>query len=256
MKTNTKYITLFLLIIWNLSLFAIADENTSRFQEGNQFFQKGDYEGALNIYESIRLSGYENGPLYYNMGNCYYKLNDIPHAILNYERALKFMPNDDDLKTNLTLTKLNTIDQITPRPDFILFRIVSGFLFLIPQSILYILLALFYILATGFLTIKLISRNMKLKYWGTRISITSTILCTLTALILLGQWQNEKTRIEGIIMVPAVEVKGSPSNSGIDVFTLHSGTKVRLDQQTADWIEIILEDGKVGWVPKEIIEII
>lgn len=256
MKSIFKYTLILFLLIGCFTSQLHADENTSRFQEGNQLFQKKEYQAALNIYQAILSSGYENGPLYYNIGNCYYKLNDIGHAILNYERALKFMPNDDDLKNNLAITQLNIVDQITPRPTFILFRIVSGILFFFPKPILLILLAIFYIISMGALILWLTNRNINFRQWGSKISLLSGILCIVTALLLLGQWQNEKNRVEGIIMVPSVEVKGSPNDSGVDVFTLHTGTKVRLDQQTADWTEIILEDGKVGWVKKDILEII
>ncbi len=233
-----------------------ANENTTRFIQANQFYQEGEFQAALEHYQAILKSGYENGPLYYNIGNCYYKLNDAGHAILNYERALKFMPNDEDLKTNLALTKLNIVDQITPRPNFILFRIVSGFLFLLPQSVCFVLLAFTYVITMIALIARLISRNRGIRHIYTRISLFSAIFCILILFILVGQWQTEKNRIEGIIMAPSVDVKGSPSDSGVDVFTLHTGTKVRLDQTSGDWTEIVLEDGKVGWIKKEVLEII
>ncbi len=247
-------ITLFLTTYFHIPLG--ANENTARFHQANQLYQQSEFQAALGHYQAILKSGYESGPLYYNMGNCYYKLNDVAHAILNYERALKFMPNDEDLKTNLALTQLNVVDQITPRPNFILFRIVSGFLFLIPQSVLFLLLAITYIIAMTALIARLISRHRSIRQISTKISLFSAFICILFFLMLFGQWQTEKTCIEGIIMAPSVAVKGSPGDSGVDVFTLHTGTKVRLDQTTGGWTEIILEDGKVGWVKKEVLEII
>jgi len=42
----------------------------------------------------------------------------------------------------------------------------------------------------------------------------------------------------------------------MEVFSIHEGTRVRLDQKSGDWIEIILADGKVGWVKKDVLEVI
>src|SRR5512141_3017076 len=80
-----------------------AQTPEQRFEPGNEAYQQGKMSDALAIYESILRNGYVSGPLYYNLGNAYYRAGNIPRAILNYERALRFMPGDDDLRHNLQL---------------------------------------------------------------------------------------------------------------------------------------------------------
>jgi len=61
----------------------------------------------------------------------------------------------------------------------------------------------------------------------------------------------------GIIMAPSVTVKSTPNEKGTDLFILHEGRKVMIKDNTMkEWKEIQLEDGNVGWIPSNVIEII
>ncbi|MGL4806375.1 MAG: tetratricopeptide repeat protein, partial [Bacteroidales bacterium] len=83
-------------------------------QEAVQAYEKGEYQKAADLYESLTKEGYNSADLYYNLGNAYYKAGENAQAILNYERALLYAPNDADLKTNLEIAKLKTVDKIDP----------------------------------------------------------------------------------------------------------------------------------------------
>ena len=61
----------------------------------------------------------------------------------------------------------------------------------------------------------------------------------------------------GIVMVEEVAVRSAPAaEDDLTLFRIHEGTKVRLDQQAEPWTEVVLEDGRVGWVPSEVLGII
>src|SRR5947209_3472912 len=107
---------LFLIIAFlNISLL-FGQTNKELFYKANDFYQKRDYENAAKNYESITKQGYESAEVYYNLGNCYYKTNNIPLAILNYERAIKLAPGDEDIDMNLKIANLKIIDKIEPLP--------------------------------------------------------------------------------------------------------------------------------------------
>ena len=88
------------------SLLSAADSRESLFLEGNKCYQSGQYEEALSAYQRILDAGFESGPLYYNMGNCCYKLSRIGPSILYYERAARSIPADEDLNANLAMANL------------------------------------------------------------------------------------------------------------------------------------------------------
>jgi SH3-like domain-containing protein len=61
---------------------------------------------------------------------------------------------------------------------------------------------------------------------------------------------------KAIITTPMVSGKSSPDKSGNDIFVLHEGTKITVEDKVGEWLEIRLSDGNKGWVPLNSIIII
>ena len=109
-----RLVTTFLIVC--VLLPGPAAGQLAAFEEGNQLYQDGDYQAALDSYLQISEAGYESGEAYYNIGNAYFKLGELGLAIVNYQRALRLMPRDDDVRTNLELANSLTADEIVPLP--------------------------------------------------------------------------------------------------------------------------------------------
>jgi tetratricopeptide (TPR) repeat protein len=254
-----RYQKAFILAVFSLLAvdMCMAGEEERLFHEANSFFQNGHYADALRDYQAILDMGYPNGTIYYNIGNCYYKLQDIGRAILNYERALKWMPGDEDLKANLALANLSVMDKITPRPEFILFRILKGFVHFFPMTVHVVLVIGLYAAGMAFLILYITARKRIFRLIGYRSAIVFGVLFFIFGVSLFNRLQETKKQAEAVILAERVDVVSSPSQEeGLEVFSLHEGTKVRIEQQTGEWLEIILADGKVGWVKKDVLEII
>ena len=248
---KTSFIVLGIFLVCSLGM---AQELSSLFSEANALYQDGQYTEAVLQYEQILASGYESGSLYYNMGNCYYKLQEVGRSILYYERAMRLIPQDEDLQANLALANLAIVDKIESQPDFVLFRIYRAIVYLIPARILGGLVSGTYLLLMLFLILWLVSRRGGLRRFSIRMSVVAGVLFILLGACLVGQLWDKSTRIEAIIMADQVYAMSAPGGDGIEVFTLHEGTKVLLDQESGDWMEIILPDRKVGWVRREDLE--
>ena len=237
----------------------VESNETSRhlFEQANQYYNQSEYAPALESYQKILEMGYESGPLYYNIGNCYYKLGEVPQAILYYERAKKFMPRDEDLKSNLAIVQLSAVDKIVPSPDFILVQAYQTFLTFLPKKTQLMIVILAYLLLMTSLIIVILTRHPGLRYAGKKmIWVFGTVFIVFLSAHLL-RLVEEKNTVEAIIMADKVEVMSAPTESGgVELFGLHAGTKVRLDQATGDWVEIILPDRKTGWVKQSILEVI
>ena len=252
-----RFVRTFFIIFLLIGVQGFADEKERLFSEGNRLYQEGKYSEALETYQKILNMGYESGSIFYNMGNCYYKILDIGRTILFYERAMKLMPGDEDLKANFALANLTVVDKINPRPQFFLFRIVIGFTHLLPQSVLIWVVIGTYLGFLGFLIVWIVTRKRFLRMMGFRLGIFFGVLFFVFGLSLIGRYRETKNTIEGIIIVDKVDVMSAPSkDEGVEVFSLHEGTKVRLDLRSGEWVEIVLADGKVGWVKQEVLEII
>ena len=113
------FILSFLLLCINISFASSQDDLIAK---ANSFYQSGNFAQAAELYRQVADAGYESSVLYYNLGNSYYRLGKIGYAILNYERAQKLAPGDDDITHNLALANSRIVDKIDNIPPFFLFK--------------------------------------------------------------------------------------------------------------------------------------
>ncbi len=227
------------------------------FEEGNRHYQNGDYEGALNSYLQILDAGFESGALYYNIGNSYFKLGDLGRSILFYERALAANPRDRNALANLELAGSLTADEIVPLPGFWVLRVVDWWVHALPSRWLVVLVGMSYLVGMSALVAVVLSRNRTLELWGKRIAGIAGVLVLVFGINMFSLEFGLGEPVEAIILVDEVSVQSAPSDDqALQVFTIHEGTKARIDQQSGEWAELVLADGKVGWVKVEVLEII
>ncbi|MFO7890716.1 MAG: tetratricopeptide repeat protein [bacterium] len=254
MKKYKIFVSIAVLFIMLTSAVVNAQDETELFQKGNQLYREGEFLKAVDCYLEIYEQGYESGHLYYNIGNCYYKLHKIGKAVLFYERAKKLMPRDEDLQFNLKLVNLSVVDKIEPLPAFFLFRLFNGFFHLVPKPFLVWIVAALYLFFIFFLIIRNLSQNESLRRLYLRIIIIFLVLLVVFGFSLFKQITDETKQDQAVIMAGEVDIKSAPSETATTLFSLHEGTKVHIDKESGDWYEIVLADGKVGWVEKEILE--
>ena len=224
-------------------------------EHADALYAKEDYKGAATIYENILQQKGVSKDVYYNLGNCYYKLEDVARSILNYERALLLDPSDGATKSNLALARGRTTDKVTPPSEMFFvtwWRVITNVMSI--NNWLVLAFVAFVLMLTGILVYAFLSdvRYRKLGFYGALICFFITILANLCA---LSQHLTIVNRNYAIIMSPVVTVKSSPSDSSTDLFIIHEGSKVELlDQTMSEWCEVKLEEGKEGWIPVETME--
>jgi len=227
------------------------------FQEGNARYQQGDFEAAAAAYEEIIQAGWESSELYYNLGNARFRLDDLPRAVLYYEKALRLDRGNDDAAANLALVRQRLPDRIEPLPRFWLLMFADRWINLLPQHWLIVLTAGAWGLG-GVAASSLILRRPRGWIRGMRRLV---LACLALTGVLGGTLFLRTTRFgapeEAVVMASEVSVLSAPSSDGgLVLFSLHGGTKVRIDQRSGDWVEVVLEDGKVGWLRSEVLETI
>jgi tetratricopeptide (TPR) repeat protein len=227
------------------------------YQEGNRLYQEGDFQAALSSYQRVIEAGLESGEIYYNVGNSYFKLGDLAQAILNYERARRLLPGDEDVRANLDLARSLTADEIEPRQRFWVLDAWSWWVDLLPRSLLIIVVALAYVAGMGGAVLLVMRRGSSAALWGGRVAFGSSAVLLVLGLNLaireLGLGQAE----EAVVMAPQVDVRSAPvDDETLTIFTVHEGTKVQVGRRAEEWAEVVLEDGKVGWVRVGVLETI
>jgi tetratricopeptide (TPR) repeat protein len=227
------------------------------YQEGNRLYQDGDFEGALASYLRLVEAGFESGEVYYNIGNTYFKLGDIAQAILYYERARRLLPGDEDVQANLDLARSLTVDEIEPLPRFWLFSVVDWWVDLLPRTLLIAVVTVSYLVGTGVVLLLILKRGVQVAAWGGRIAVVSAVVFALFGLNLAVREFDLGRAQEAVVLQLQVDVMSAPlDDETLTVFTVHEGTKVRIDRLSEEWAEVVLEDGRVGWVPVGVLETI
>ena len=235
---------------------ARADQKSYLFEQGNEFYKKGQYEKAVKAYEEILQMGYASADLYYNLGNAYYKLGQYPKAILNYERALRLRPGDEDIQFNLKIAQLTVVDKIPQLPELFYVRYFRAFRDLFSVRSLTLLTLAFYFLLAIAAILWILARNDSLRRLGKALFAGALVACLLFSFTLVSKIRYLNRNVEAIVMVPEVQVLSAPGEGGTEIFTIHQGLKVRIIEQSGQWYEIRLADGKTGWLKKSALETI
>jgi tetratricopeptide (TPR) repeat protein len=247
-----KRIILFLSII--LCFSQLAFSQMSEVKQANDLYAKGDYTNAAKQYEKILSRDGVAPEIYYNLGNAYYKSNEIGHSILNYERALRLSPSFDDARFNLELAQQKVVDNIVPSPTFFIGRWIQNLIKLLTSNQWLIISVGVFILCliSVFLFIFGTSRvTRKISFYFAMVLVGITFFSLIFSGVRKGQMYNHK---EAIVMSGVISVKSSPDKSGTDLFQLHEGAKVSIKSTLGSWTEIKLSNGGIGWVEQVNIE--
>lgn len=220
----------------------------SNFYKGNALYQKGNYEEAITAYESILNSKKESGELYFNLANCYYKLNKVAPAIYNYEKALVLNPNDTEIQNNLLFAHKMTIDEIKVVPKVGFAKLLRDFTGIFHYDtwawITVSFSGLFLLFFIGYYFSQL-TLSKRIFFIGMFVLVFLILLSTLAALFEKSHDTNERP---AIVFSEIAQVKSEPKSSSSDVFVLHEGAKVYLHESIENWVKIELTDGSEGWI--------
>lgn len=223
------------------------------FEKANFYYNEARYDTAVVIYEGIIDEGYVSAPLLYNIGNAYFKMKNYPMAILNYEKALKIEPNNEDIKQNLAIANALITDKIEPVPEFFLKKAWKnmGARLTANQWATLSLILIGLVLTVLFIYLTTRTRGIKKSMFFVGILLIIISLCSI--IFASQRWRHMNEHNEAIVMIPTITVKSSPSSSGTDLFVLHEGTKVDVMDRADSWNKIKIADGSVGWLPSSCI---
>ncbi|MFU8842736.1 MAG: tetratricopeptide repeat protein [Bacteroidales bacterium] len=242
---KTVWITLLMIGFLSTS----AAEIDTLFFKANAAYANEYYEDAIHYYNKIIDAGFESPTLYFNLGNAYFKSQDMPSAILYYEKALKFSPNDEDIRFNLQTANTRIVDKIETVPELFIYAWWRSFYNMMPVDnwailsvtgfIIFIVLFLFYLLSRYILI-------RKLAFFTGLFVLLMTIVSFSFAARKYYNFHHHKT---AIVFTPTITVKSSPNPNSVDLFVIHEGSKVVIRDMVGEWYEIRIANGSVGWLP-------
>jgi tetratricopeptide (TPR) repeat protein len=244
------------------------------FVRGNQLYEAGEFEEAVEVYEEAAARGAHEPALYYNLGNAYYKADYLGRAVLNYERALRIAPRDEDARANLGLLHSMLRDrQFVEEPGIVkrtatwLHRRLNVVESLLVTSFLYLALI---VVVIGFIfrdtalmsriypKISMVSpgRFLGLDKAQDFVLAIAALLVLLTAsgASALAKYHAVSSRRAAVVVEEEVPVYGGPSEDSTLQFKIHEGTRVTTGESRPGWVQIRLPGDLSGWIPDRLVE--
>jgi len=231
-----------------LLLFSTHPLSSSEARVGSAIsaYQKGDYQGALEQFKS--LNAQPNSALYYNLGNCYLKLNQIPEAITAYFAALKRNPRNRDCIHNL-----NYAESLLPdRLDFP--SEIQGIQMALKNLVLSFSIKthqIFFLISFSVLLFSLFLRNGFIHLREFKPLVTSLLFVTLCSISSLTVRHIEFNKTQGILKSPQSSIRYAPGLSETEAFVLKAGSRFNIIRMRNNWAQIEVPGGKGGWIEKK-----
>lgn len=220
----------------------------------NEAYIAGDFARAERLYDRIVADGKLSMKLYFNLANACFKQNEIGKAVLYYNRALRLAPGDEDVRHNLAIAESQTKDRIESVPEFFVktwLREVRNLLSCRTWTVIS-LVALALAIVLGLLFV--LSQRLAVRKCGFYGMAVALLLFVTTTCFAAVERRVMLDREEAVVMSSTASVKSSPDRSATDLFVLHEGTTLRVVSTLDEWSEVVIADGKKGWVESAKIE--
>ncbi|TAL59930.1 MAG: hypothetical protein EPN85_08355 [Bacteroidetes bacterium] len=233
-----------------------SEPGSALLDSANFAYANGNFEKASGLYQDILKMGYEAPEVYFNLGNTYFKLDEVGLSVLYYERAKKLSPYDEDLNFNLKLVNQRTLDKVEPLPRLFLEEWWESLMNMHSEKTWSIRSIISFLIFLFFLGVLITSNKVATKQMGFWLGILFFAFSVFSFFIAKSSYGNIISRNTAIILSSSVEVKNSPSETGKKLFILHEGTKVSTPDTSGEWAKIELSSEKVGWVKRSALEFI
>lgn len=240
-----KQITLTLIF---LCAFTIKSLSNDLLQKAEKAYDSKNYKEAIVNYEKLIGQGFNSYQLYFNLGNAYYRNDELGKAIYNYELARKLNPNDEDVRINLGMASAKTIDKISSKENFFISAVKTNLL----SSFSTNLWAWFSILTLSVACVLFFVYINSTKLLVKRISfsLVAVLAIMFFATYFLGYSSliSKKENKYAVVLIKEVKIMNEPTPSANSKFSLHEGTKIKLIENNGNWLLIKLDNGNEGWV--------
>ncbi len=258
MNTGLKFSgisTVLLILLLNTCNCATANGPfTGIAEQAQKAYSAGQYYYAIELYDSIIKQGYTSAALYYNIGNAYFKTNQMPYAIWYYEKAKKLSPGDESINFNLNLANTLITDKIDALPTLFYVKWWKATYSLFHADTWAKMSVVLIFLVCIFLALFLIARSVTFKKLSFFLCLTFFVLAVFTLIFANKQYRETYKQQSAIVFSPRITAKSSPDENSIDLFVIHEGTKVNIQDNLGEWCEIKLANGNVGWIKKSLVK--
>lgn len=251
MKQNKKSghgHTLPIVLAFVFALMATMTANATTKADADSAYVGENYEQAIRLYNELLKQG-ESADVYFNLGNAYYRDKNYTHAIINYERALLLDPGDGDIRFNLDMARTKTIDKIVPKGEMFFVTWYRTVVNVFSVDAWATLAVISFILMLALFMVYLLNSKINIRKIGFYSAVFMLFVFCISMIAAFQQKHQIEVRDTAIVTSSAVNVKSTPAENGTGLFVIHEGTKANIiDDTMKEWKEVVLDDGKRGWI--------
>lgn len=236
-------------VVLLLSFFSVALSMSANdlLNNAEKAYDAKKYKEAISNYEKLIKEGYTSYELYFNLGNSYYRNNEIGKAIYYYELARKMEPNDEDVRINLSKAAAKTIDKIDAKENFFISAVKTNLLSSFSTTTWAWITIVALVVAATLFFVFAASLSIALKRIAFVLACCFVIIFFITYFFgysaMMAKYENKFA----IILSREVKIMNEPTASAVSKFSLHEGTKIRVVESNGDWVLIKLDNGNEGW---------
>jgi tetratricopeptide (TPR) repeat protein len=227
---------------------ALAGPLEDRFDAAGRAYESGEFGDSAREYQALIDQGVRAPEVFYNLGNAAFRLGRLAEAILNYERALRLDPGDEDARHNLEFCRQRIADREEDRGHWVVSAYQGWTRAAGLDGEAWLLLGL-YLPGMVSLGIWIVARREVLRR-SARFAALCLLGLALPAAAMVGL---RATLAAGppaaIIMVEKAEGRSGPGEDHAILFTVHEGLRVQVRNQSGAWAHVLLPNGINGWLP-------
>jgi len=240
-----KNIIIFLSILLLIPLLVCAKEYD--LSAANSAYQEQNYQQAEEEYMKLVSEGVKNFEFFYNLGNTYFKLNDLGSARLYYEKAAKFEPLNNELNENIAMLMASIKDKEEVNRSFVE-TLLRKIYYAFSINLLGVLVLVTFIIMMVFIIILIMSNSIMLKRIVKILLVIFAVIFFLVTMTEVMRIRDFYAEDSAVIIDETVIAYSGPSEDFPQVFTIHEGLKVSIERFDNDWVLIKLPSGNGGWV--------
>lgn len=250
---SQKIVLILIVLLIAVGGMGRAESANDPFLAANQLYEKGDYTGALKIYKELETA-IHNWKLYYNIGNCHFKLNRPVAAKIYYLRAQRLKPFEASIAGNLEIVNRMFKDQVPAEKTDFIGTVIKKIESLLPLNVLSILLlvAVLCLNVSIFVLIHKIGPR-KLMIYGASLFLILTIVL---AFYHMHRVNREEAHHTAVIVTANTELRSGPGENNTILFKVNPGLTVNILERSNDWYQVSATSEIAGWVQREALEII
>ncbi len=205
------------------------------------------YRKAILHYERLAASGVRNGKLYYNIGNSWFRLDDMGRAILSYKRSVLYNPADPNLEQNIQFARSRRINRIEAQQRDRIFKTLFFIHYDVPTRVRFGIFLGAFVLLWSAAIVAVFHRRGRVR----TLIISLTVVCIVFLVSLIWEKASLTRNPAGVVITPEVVARKGDAETYQPSFTapLYSGTEFDLLERRPDWWYIELEDGAKCWIP-------